>query len=355
MEEHEYLAVNNEKTMFMKWQGTDWIMHGVFVDDMMHTSTSTKMLKEFFALYAKDFSFSGGELMTSFLGMEVEQEDGCIKLHLDTYVKEMIEEYKNYIKRDLKPKQTPMQPGVVLTKDDCPETPNPKEQKFYRSMSAKTQFVGHWIRFDVSYTAAQLARFCASAGVSHWAALHHLMGYLEHNPSFKLTYREGHSSGLDGYADSDWGNSESRRSTTGILARYNKAIVLWRSKLQKTISLSTAEAEYYAASEMAIEIIYLRNLLHNMGFKPDDDTPVYEDNTACIEWGNHIIGGRERAKHIDIRKHFAHEAIQNRHMRLIKVGTDNQMADVLTKALPFPAFMRCVEGVMRGAMAPKGP
>ena len=73
MEEHEYLAVNNEKTMFMKWQGTDWIMHCVFVDDMMHTSTSTKMLQEFFALYAKDFSFSGGELMTSFLGMEVEQ------------------------------------------------------------------------------------------------------------------------------------------------------------------------------------------------------------------------------------------------------------------------------------------
>ena len=106
---------------------------------------------------------------------------------------------------------------------------------------------------------------------------------------------------------------------------------------------------------MAIEIIYLRNLLHNMGFKPDDDTPVYEDNTACIEWGNHIIGGRERAKHIDIRKHFAHEAIQNRHMRLIKVGTDDQMADVLTKVLPFPAFMRCVEGVMRVAMAPKGP
>ena len=60
-------------------------------------------------------------------------------------------------------------------------------------------------------------------------------------------------------------------------------------------------------------------------------------------------------KHIDIRKHFAHEAIQNRHMRIIKVGTDYQMADILTKALPFPAFMRCVEGVMRGAMAPKVP
>ena len=92
------------------------------------------------------------------------------------------------------------------------------------------------------------------------------MGYLMANPSFKLHYRAGGSSGLDGYADADWGNSETRRSTPGMMARYNKGLILWKSKMQKTVSLSTAEAEYYAASEMAIEVIYLRNLLANMGF-----------------------------------------------------------------------------------------
>ena len=130
------------------------------------------------------------------------------------------------------------------------------------------------------------------------------------------------------------------------MARYNKTIVQWRSKLQKTISLSTAEAEYYAASEMAIEVMYLRNLLSNMGFPQDPDTPVYEDNTACIEWGNHVIGGRERAKHIDIRKHFAHETIQNREMRLIKVDTTEQLADLFTKALPYPQFLACIQGIL---------
>ncbi len=75
-----------------------------------------------------------------------------------------------------------------------------------------------------------------------------------------------------------------------------------------------------------------------MGLPQEDDTPGYEDNTACIEWGNYIIGGRERAKHIDIRKHFAHEDIQNPHMRLIRVPTDEQMADIFTKALRFPQF-----------------
>ena len=98
------------------------------------------------------------------------------------------------------------------------------------------------MRCDISFPASQLARFCASAGPSQWAALHHLMGYLEANPSFKLSYRRGGRRGLDGFADSDWGNSVSRRSTTGLMARYNKTIVQWRSKLQKTISLSTGHA-----------------------------------------------------------------------------------------------------------------
>ena len=92
-----------------------------------------------------------------------------------------------------------------------------------------------------------------------------------------------------------------------------------------------------------------------MGLPQEDDTPVYEDNTACIEWGNHIIGGRERAKHIDIRKHFAHEVIQNCHTRLIRVPTDEQLADIFTKALPFPQFERCLMGLMGGDLKPKGP
>ena len=175
------------------------------------------------------------------------------------------------------------------------------------------------------------------------------MEYLEGFPSFKLTYRRRTriDDGLSGFADSDWGNSSSRRSTSGNLCLYNRSSILWRSKLQKTTALSTAEAEYYAASEMAIEVIYLRNLLSNMGFPEEPNTPVYEDNTACIEWGNHVIGGRERAKHIDIRKHFAHEVIQRQEMRLIKVDTSLQLADIFTKPLPYPQFLECLQGILR--------
>ena len=174
------------------------------------------------------------------------------------------------------------------------------------------------------------------------------MEYLEGFPSFKLTYRRGTGidDGLSGFADSDWGNSSSRRSTSGNLCLYNRSPILWRSKLQKTTALSTAKAEYYSASTAATEILYLRNLLECMGFAQPQPTPVYEDNTACIEWGNNVIGGRERAKHIDIRKHFAHEVIQNGQMKLIRVSTTSQLADILTKPLHFPQFLACVAGIL---------
>jgi hypothetical protein len=78
------------------------------------------------------------------------------------------------------------------------------------------------------------------------------MEYVEGLPSFKITYcsRIKHIQDfklLSGYADSEWGNSSSRQSTSGNLMLYNQAPIMWHSKMQKTTALSTAEAEYYSA------------------------------------------------------------------------------------------------------------
>ena len=122
--------------------------------------------------------------------------------------------------------------------------------------------------------------------------------------------------------------------------------ISWRSKKQQTIALSSAEAEYMAVSDFAKEFIYLRSLLANLGFTQDGPTHVFEDNTACIEWGNNVIGGRERAKHIDIRKHFAHEAIKNGHLILKKVPTTLQLADIMTKGVKQPQWDMCMVGML---------
>jgi hypothetical protein len=118
---------------------------------------------------------------------------------------------------------------------------------------------------------------------------------------------------------------------------------MWRSKMQKTSALSSAEAEYLASTSGS-DVLYLRTLLDQLGFAQQSPTPVYEDNTACIEWRNNIIGGRERAKHIDIRKHFAHEVIQCGLLNFVRVPTSDQLAGILTKGLHHQQWQACVKG-----------
>ena len=149
----------------------------------------------------------------------------------------------------------------------------------------KLQFVATWVRFDISFTASQLASHVTNPGPAQWATLHHLMEYLDNYPSFKLVYRQGSTTGkeLDAFADSDWGtDAETRKSISGQITRFNGTPISWRSKKQQSVALSSAEAEYMAVSDFSKEIIYLRQLLRNMGFPQDGPTTVYEDNTACI-------------------------------------------------------------------------
>ena len=128
-----------------------------------------------------------------------------------------------------------------------------------------------------------------------------------------------------------------------MIMLYNKSPIMWKSKMQKTTALSTAEAEYYSASAAGCEVLLD---LQRLGFGQKKPTPIYEDNTVCIEWGNNVIGGRERAKHIDILKHFAHEVIQNGEMLLVKVLTALQLADILIKGLHLPQVLACVDGLL---------
>ncbi len=115
--------------------------------------------------------------------------------------------------------------------------------------------------------------------------------------------------------------------------------------MQKTI-VALGGGGVLSASEMAIKIIYLRNILGNMRLAQIDNIAVYEDNTARIAWSIHIIWGRERAKHIDTRKHFTHEAVQNGHMRLYKTLTEYQLADILPKGLQLAQFERSLYSLL---------
>ena len=354
MEQNGYPAVNDEKTIFMrKESGGDFIIHGLFVDDMKHIPTKPRLMKEFLAKYNKEFKTTGGmeKAMDMFVGVEYDQTGSGIEIHQDSYIRKLLEDYQASTPTPVYPKRIPIKRALH---DEEPEASTAR-QKSYRSWVHRLAYAGTWTRLDITYPVGQLARYCGRAGPSHWEALHYLMGYLSNRPSLHLRYRRGDpgEDPLGGYVDADWGNHGSR-SMTGMLALFNGTPIAWKSKLQPSVALSTSEVEYMAASVGAKEMIYLRRLMSNLGMPMRNATPVGEDNTGCIEWSNYVIGGRERAKHIDLRKHFAHEAVQNGEIILYKVPTRDQLADILTKGLSKMPFDHCMAGLFGAPEAARG-
>ncbi len=94
----------------MKRKGDEYIIHALFLDDMMQLYSCDAMKDEFLALYKKDFYITGGTKIETFLGMPVvvEQSGKSIKIHLDNYVKDVEAKYDEYIKKALRPKNVPI-------------------------------------------------------------------------------------------------------------------------------------------------------------------------------------------------------------------------------------------------------
>ena len=113
----------------------------------------------------------------------------------------------------------------------------------------------------------------------------------------------------------------------------------------RTVALSTVEAESMAAAEAAKEVIWLRGILSEMGFPQEEPTPIMEDSQGAIDLS---VSSRHhaRTKHIRIRYHFIRQLIGQGELALVKVSTDHQLADLLTKPLSRPRFLKLRDRMM---------
>eukprot|EP00961_Rhodomonas_salina_P303804 3941371-Rhodomonas_salina.4 len=162
--------------------------------------------------------------------------------------------------------------------------------------------------------------------IAAWRILRYLAGIA----SLGLTYvaqPKSRENFLWGFADADHaGDPDTRRSVTGA------------STKQAVVALSSSEAEFYAASAAGCDVSHCRMILEQLGIKQTQPTVVFEDNWACIHlsW-NTVL--HHKSKHIDVRVYHLRDLCKAGIMTLLKISTDNQVADALTKALPKPAFI----------------
>ncbi|GJR47303.1 retrovirus-related pol polyprotein from transposon TNT 1-94 [Tanacetum coccineum] len=134
------------------------------------------------------------------------------------------------------------------------------------------------------------------------------------------------------YADADHaGFQDTRRSTSGCMQLLRDRLVSWSSKRQKSVVISSTEAEYIALSGCCAQVLWMRSQLtdYGIGF---NKIPMYCDNKSAIALCCNNVQ-HSRSKHMDIRFHFIKEQVDNGVVELYFVNTEYQLVDIFTKAL----------------------
>lgn len=141
--------------------------------------------------------------------------------------------------------------------------------------------------------------------------------------------------------DADWASNHlDRRSYTGYVFKIGAAAVSWESKKQRTVALSSTEAEYMALSDGAKEAKFIRSFLFETIGRLSSVT-LFNDNQSAQKLCNSQIH-HNRSKHIDIRHHFVRQVVKDKIVNLKYLSTELMPADILTKSLCRDKHFNCV-------------
>ena len=152
----------------------------------------------------------------------------------------------------------PTRHGIVLSKEQCPKTPQEEEDMRrvpYASTVGSLMYAMLCSRPDICYAVGMVSRFQSNPGLDHWIAVKHILKYLRRTRNYMLVYSGGDLN-PEGYTDSDFqSDRDSRKSTSGSVFTLGGVAIVWRSIKQSSIADSTMEAKYIAACEAAKEAV----------------------------------------------------------------------------------------------------
>ena len=186
-------------------------------------------------------------------------------------------------------------------------------------------------RPDITHAVNYLSQFNNCYQEQHWRAAKRVLRYLKCTRNCELVYFKT-GKGIITYVDADWtGDTADSRSYSGQVTILANAAVGWESKKQKTIALSTAEAEYMALSKACKEAIFVKELLQAL-IGNNDPIQIYCDNQSAIKLSSNPVF-HNRTKHIDIRHHFVRECLHTGKVKIDYCPTGEMVAHILTKGL----------------------
>ncbi|XP_020258252.1 uncharacterized protein LOC109834628 [Asparagus officinalis] len=188
-------------------------------------------------------------------------------------------------------------------------------------------------RPDITYSVHNLSQFMHTPLQPYYNAALRLLRYLKGTPGKGILLPSTGSLHLTGYCDSDWASCPmTRRSTSGYITMLGSCPISWKTKKQVTVARSSCEVEYRSMALLCCELVWLKTLLQDLHISHSEPITLHCDNKAALHIATNPVF-HERTKHIELDCHFVRDKITDGLIKPSYMPTDNQLADLFTKAL----------------------
>ncbi|PNX85069.1 retrotransposon-related protein [Trifolium pratense] len=329
-----FLKCHSEHTLFVKISKEGKILIvSIYVDDLIFTGDDESMFEDFKNSMMHEFDMSDLGKMRYFLGIEVLQRNDGIYICQKKYALEVLRRFGMEGSNSV---HNPIVPGFKICKD---KEGVKVDATFFKQVVGSLMYLTT-TRPDLMFVVSLISRYMAQPTELHLQAAKRVLRYLKGTADFGIFYKKGGSENLVAYADSDYaGDLEDRKSTSGYVFLMSSGAVSWSSKKQPIVTLSTTEAEFVAAAYCASQIVWMRRILDKLGHSQSGSTVMFCDNSSTIKLSkNPVLHGR--CKHIDVRFHFLRDLTKEGIVELVFCGTQEQVADVMTKPLKLDIFLK---------------
>ena len=334
------------------YRGTTILM--IYVDDGILCGANASEIRAIIKEMGDLFDITDEGEIDTYLGVKITRPTpDTIELTQPHLIQQILDDVG--MKSNTKTKDKAAPSSTILRRDlDGAPFNEPWE---YRSIVGKLNFLEKSTRPEIAYAVHQCARFSSNPKQSHANAIKYLCRYLMATKDKGLILKADKSKSFEVHVDCDFAGNWVRedamndpstaKSRTGFIISYGGCPVIWASRLQTEVVLSTTESEYVGLSESLRIAIVMMNLLSEMksfGIPIIKTTPtvfcrLFEDNAGAIHLAK-IPKMRPRTRHINQKYHHFREWVKSGLIDILPIDTLDQPADLMTKPLDLASFVK---------------
>ena len=273
------------------------------------------------------------------------RDDGVCKLSTPKYIDTAITDFEMIHGKIRKGAKTPAQVNLFSVNEEVIALDETK-RKVFHSVFARLLWVGVKTRPDILVALSFLGKRTAKADNDDWTKLERLLSYLQDTKRLPLTLGIDSLQVVKWWTDAAFAVHPNMKSHSGILGSLERGAIFAKSVTQKLNTTSSTESEVVAGSEALAQALWTSSFLRHQGYNVRNAL-LHQDNQAAIRLHeNGVMSRKKGSRHIDIRFFFMKDRVDSGEVEIAFCGTEDMVADFLSKPLQGGVFRRFRDAIM---------